>query len=715
LRSWKKSLRHLEAEGFRYRHVLSSPEEIESASFERQPLWNNRKWDRGPFDIIGDVHGCYEELAELLQRLDYRFEPEGGVIPPTGRKAVFLGDLVDRGPMVPRVVELVRAMVTADHALCVPGNHDVKFVRTARGHKVKQTHGLAQTLEQYALWESEHAGSLAAGADFLDRLVSNYVLDDGRLVVAHAGLTQELQGRSSGAVREFCLYGDVTGETDEEGYPVRRDWAVNYRGSAKVVYGHIVDPHPEWVNNTINIDTGCVFGGRLTALRYPELELLSVPARRAYVEGRFNFVQEHALSSQQQIEDVLDLADFTGKRIIETGLLGNVTIREENSAAALDVMSRFAVAPQWLIYLPPTMSPCATATAEGYLEHPAEAFAYFAEHGVERVVCEQKHMGSRAAVIVGRSAPGIRQRFGFLPEHEVGLGIVYTRTGRRFFEDQAIEHGILQHLIEVLSTNGFWEAFQTDWVCLDAELMPWSFKGGELLVRQYAPVGAAAELSLRAPRQLIAQTGRPELDGFGQTLKARAAAVAAYRDAYRRYCWPVTGWQDLQLAPFQLLATEGRTYFDRPHQWHLEQAAGWASQDPHGVIIPTSSRELNPSDPAELQAATTWWEELTRSGSEGMVVKPENVITRYQGKLVQPGVKCRGRDYLRLIYGPTYLEQLEQLRSRNLSSKRSLALREFALGVEALERFVRREPLRRVHECVFGVLALESEPVDPRL
>jgi protein phosphatase len=273
----------------------------------------------------------------------------------------------------------------------------------------------------------------------------------------------------------------------------------------------------------------------------------------------------------------------------------------------------------------------------------------------------------------------------------------------------------LEHLSDVLSVCGFWEAFGTDWVCLDAELMPWSFKGGELLTRQYAPVGAAAEMSLQAAQQLIAQTGRPELDVFGRTLMTRVAAVAAYREAYRRYCWPVTSWQDLRLAPFQILATEGRTYFDRPHQWHLEQVAGWASKDPHGVIMPTSSRELNSSDPAELQEAAAWWEELTRTGSEGMVVKPEHVISRYQGKLVQPGVKCRGRDYLRLIYGPTYLEQLEQLRSRNLSSKRSLALREFALGVETLERFVRREPLRRVHECVYGVLALESEPVDPRL
>jgi protein phosphatase len=210
----KKSLRHLEAEGFRYRHVLSSPEEVEAVTIERQPLWNNRKWDHGPFDIIGDVHGCYEELVELLQRLGYKIAQDG-VVPPLGRKAVFLGDLIDRGPMAPQVVELVRMMVTAGHALCVPGNHDVKFVRAARGRKVQLTHGLARTMEQYALRESVYSGELVAAADFLDRLVSHYVLDEGRLVVAHAGLIQPLQGRSSGTVREFCLYGDVTGETDE--------------------------------------------------------------------------------------------------------------------------------------------------------------------------------------------------------------------------------------------------------------------------------------------------------------------------------------------------------------------------------------------------------------------------------------------------------------------------------------------------------------------
>jgi hypothetical protein len=235
-----------------------------------------------------------------------------------------------------------------------------------------------------------------------------------------------------------------------------------------------------------------VFGGRLTALRYPELELVSVPAHRAYVEGRFNFVPVSQLSIQQQTEDVLDVADFTGKRVIETSLMGNVIIREENSAAALEVMSRFAVAPQWLIYLPPTMSPCATAAVEGYLEHPKEAFAYFAEHGVELVVCEEKHMGSRAIVIVGRSAEAIRQRFGFLSTHKVGLGMIYTRTGRRFFEDEAIEHGFLEHLVQVLSSTDFWERFQTDWLCLDVFRCP----------------DHSIELILRGTRSITARSSR---------------------------------------------------------------------------------------------------------------------------------------------------------------------------------------------------------------
>jgi len=181
-------------------------------------------------------------------------------------------------------------------------------------------------------------------------------------------------------VRDFALYGETTGETDEFGLPVRYNWAAQYRGKAMVVYGHTSVPEPEWLNNTICVDTGCVFGGKLTALRYPEKELVSVPALQTYYEPSKPFLpadeKAPALTAQQQHDDVLDIEDVSGKRIISTGLYRNVTIREENSIAALEVMSRFATDPKWLIYLPPTMSPSETSRRPELREHPDEAFRF---------------------------------------------------------------------------------------------------------------------------------------------------------------------------------------------------------------------------------------------------------------------------------------------------------------------------------------------------
>lgn len=272
----RRSLRRLKDEGFRHVFVLDTPEEIELAEIERQPLWNNRRDDHGPFDIVGDVHGCLDELRALLSQLGYSIA-DGAHRHPQGRKVVFLGDLVDRGPDTPGVLKTVMAMVEAGTALCVPGNHDVKLMRALRGRKVSLTHGLAESMVQLGA-ESEELRRKVA--DFVDDLVSHYVLDDGRLVVAHAGMKLSMQGRGSGAVREFALYGETTGETDDYGLPVRYDWAADYRGRAMVVYGHTPVPEPEWLNETICVDTGCVFGGKLTALRYPERELVSVPAAK---------------------------------------------------------------------------------------------------------------------------------------------------------------------------------------------------------------------------------------------------------------------------------------------------------------------------------------------------------------------------------------------------------------------------------------------------
>ena len=272
----RRSLRGLEREGFRHVFVLNTPEEVDAVVIERQPLWNNLKHEHGPFDIIGDVHGCYDELVELLVQLGYQTTetPVGiAVTPPLGRKAIFLGDLVDRGPKITQVLKLVMGMVESGAALCVPGNHDVKLMRKLRGRDVQIKYGLAESLAQLEAEAPDFAQKVAA---FVDDMVSHYVLDDGKLVIAHAGMKEAMQGRGSGKVRDFALYGETTGETDEFGLPVRYNWAAEYRGRSMVVYGHTPVPEPEWLNRTINLDTGCVFGGKLTGLRYPEQELVSV-------------------------------------------------------------------------------------------------------------------------------------------------------------------------------------------------------------------------------------------------------------------------------------------------------------------------------------------------------------------------------------------------------------------------------------------------------
>ncbi len=708
----RQSLRDLRREGFRYISVLDSLEAVEQATIERTRLWTNRRDDHGPFDIIGDVHGCFDELVDLLRALDYQVDVDAAVAtPPDGRKTIFLGDLVDRGPGVTPVLKLVMNMTRAGTGLCIPGNHETKLLKKLRGRDVKVSHGLQETIDQLAREPAEFSQQVV---DFIDRLVSHFVLDDGKLVVAHAGMKQDLQGRASGRVREFALYGETTGERDEFGLPIRYDWAADYRGPAMVVYGHTPVPEAEWFNRTICIDTGCVFGGKLTALRYPEKQLVQVPARRMYYAPAKPLHPEPSAAQQRAYVDLLDIDDVQGKRVIATRMHHTITIREEHAAAALEVMSRFAVDPRWLIYLPPTMSPPETCKEGEYLEHPSEAFAYYRKEGVDRVICERKHMGSRAILVVCRDEAAAAERFGIAG----GRGAIYTRTGRPFFDDAAVESGVLERIAAAMQRAGLWDELETSWVCLDAELMPWSAKAQALLRSQYAAVGSTSRRALAdavtALESYVARTGEPH--ALAQRYRSRAAAADAFVTAYRGYCWPVAAIDDLEIAPFHLLASEGRVHVDREHTWHMESLARLCAADPD-LLSATPNVLVTLADEANVRAGIAWWEGLTASGGEGMVVKPFSWLARGARGLAQPAVKCRGREYLRIIYGPEYTapEHLERLRARALGAKRSLAIREYALGLEALHRFVEREPLHRVHECVFGVLALESEPVDPRL
>jgi protein phosphatase len=732
----RRGLNGLQREGFRHVHVLRGVDEIEAAEVTRTRLYNDLRHETGPFDIIGDVHGCRDELALLLAELGYDLERDeagrpAGARHPAGRRAIFLGDLVDRGPDTPGVLRLVMGMVAAGTALCVLGNHEAKLYRALSGRSVKINHGLAESLAQL---DREPPAFRSAVAAFIDGLISHYVLDGGRLVVAHAGLIERYHGRTSGRVREFCLYGQTTGETDEYGLPVRYPWAEEYRGRAMVLYGHTPVPAAEWLNNTLCLDTGCVFGGRLSALRYPERAVVSVPASAVHYASAKPFpsaarAAAAAGAAAGRDPGILDIRDVTGTRVIETEYLSRVSVRDAHAVAALEVMSRFAIDPRWLVYLPPTMAPVATAAGGELLEHPLQAFEAYRADGVESVVCEEKHMGSRAVLLVCRSAADAAACFG-----ASGDGAVWTRTGRSFFPDQALTAALLARVRAAAERAGLFDELNTTWLLLDAEILPWNAKAAQLLRDQYAAVGAAARASLPVAVDLLEQTVARDLGaaaglegaaGLGGArellgrLRARSANAEAFVAAYRRYCWPVNGLDAIRVAPFQLLSTITMVHHHYPHRWHLDIADRLVCADP-SLFTTTRRCLVETADAASVAAGVTWWEELTAAGGEGMVVKPAvggTRGTRGRKGLVQPGLKVRGREYLRIIYGPDYTEpaNLARLRARALGHKRSLALREYALGLEALDRLARGEPLWRVHECVFAVLALESEPIDPRL
>ena len=717
----KRTIRNLKREGFRFIYIINSLEQLENCEIVRTKLWNDKKDEHGPFDIIGDIHGCCDELEALLDKLGY-VKAEGVYSHPEGRKAVFLGDYCDRGERNADTLRLVMDMVKGGYALAVPGNHDVKLLKHLNGKKVQHTHGLDRTIAELEAKGDEFKAEVR---EFIDGLISHYVLDDGRLVVCHAGLKQEYIGRGSAKVREFCLYGERTGEFDEYGMPVRLDWAADYKGRAAVVFGHVASREVRAVNGTYCIDTGCVFGGKLTAMRWPEKEFVSVDANKMYYEP----VKPLDEPADDSMGDMLTVGDFNRKLHIETELMPGIDIRENNAAAALEIMSRYAADPHWLIYLPPTMSPCETSELDDYLEHPLQAFEYYRNRGMKKVVCEKKHMGSRAVVIICKDSRVAARRFGV---SDGTRGIIYTRTGRRFFDDDKTEAALLDRLDKVLCETGFWADFDTDWVCLDTELMPWSEKAQGLIRSQYAPTGYAGISSLSAAVDALKKAAarkniafevdsstsgqNVDLDELLEKYTARLDGMGKYINAYREYCWTVKSIDDFRIAPFHILATEGKVYSDMTHEWHMESIRRYITGKDE-VFMETPYIVIDTEDEQSVQAGVDWWIQLTAGGGEGMVVKPETYIARQGYRLLQPAVKCRGREYLRIIYGSEYLEQghLKRLKKRSLDRKRRLALKELSLGMESLYRFVKNEPLYRVHECAFGVLAFESEPVDPRL
>lgn len=731
-RTIANDMRWIQKEGFdAVYHVDGTNEGMAAHTFTFETLpCEQYKSLTGPFDIIGDIHGCADELKELLRKLGYADrENDNGEIwyhSQTRRTAVFLGDLCDRGNQNVEALKIVLSMVEHGHALWCPGNHDRKLARVLRGVGASgnfSKYGIGKTLEELLVLSKRVAedelspdtspADNALAQRFLkvfDTLPDHYVLDGGRLVVAHAGLTEKYHGRVGKDVMEAALYGvEKDGKTqDADKMPEREDWAASYKGRAVVVYGHNHVQRAIWRNNTICIDTDCVQGGELTALRYPERELVAVKAKACYYGEPRN-------AGRVPEPEPLEISSFFGERTLQA--VGSfIRVSREQMEAGIEATTCHAIDPRRLIYIPPTMSPCESSAKPDLLEHTDEALAYYRSKGLNHVVLQEKHMGSRACLLLCRDEGVANRWFG-----ASFLGDCWTRTGRRFF-DGNIHTQVIAEAHRLAYSGGLFDS--REWALLDCEIMPWNLKAAGLLVKQYAATGTALSRVSRAMIDAAKNLG--DRIGWNETTgRHNDPCIKMDTDArdfitsYRNHCQPMRGLSDVRIAPFHLLADDLKVYEDHDNTIRNDLVPLMPPIDvqntPTGLFVPTQSLCINIGD---MDAASEFFDRVTSVGGEGVVVKPTTgLLPGEANQRIQPAIKVRGKDYLRIIYGPHYLwpEHLERLKKRGVDRKRRLAAQQAALGLEALRRFVGCAPIASVHECIIGILGLDSESLDPRL
>ncbi|MEH7745563.1 polynucleotide kinase-phosphatase [Neobacillus drentensis] len=706
---FKRTLRFIKKEGFHRTYILDEPE-LEALDIGR--LANPLSIDVGHgIDFIGDIHGCLEEFLELLTKLGYQENEEGLFFHPECRRILSLGDVMSRGPQSLETMQFFKKHVDAGIAYMIDSNHGWKIARWLDGRKVNLAHGDEKVEADFAEYErrfgQETTEQLKAELkELLLAAKSHLVIQKNGVNVAvatHAGIRDWHIGKQSPRISDFCRYGDSEG-IDENGKPRRKDWTIEHQSQELIIWGHDPKPQPLLVNNTLNIDQGVVFGGRLTAYRFPEKQFVSVAAKQDYANVPDNPIKEW----ERKRLAPPNLGKFVNGFSVITEHYGEVAIHKDVAKSALDDFSHYTLPLEEIVYLPPTMSPTPKpSNLAGYLEHPQEAFDYYQANGIDTMIVEKKHMGSRGILLLFKNKEAAKAYIG-----RETLGSIYTRTGRAFFKKD-LEEQILQVLHADLSR--YFEKYNTDFVLLDAEILPWNLKAKELIMNQYAHVGEMALLDrskLKGQLEKAAANGKDVASWLAET-DEKIQNAKVFNEVYQKYCWETEGLAGIQIAPFHALAHSNETFFDKPHTWHMEKNKEFSVLSE--LFMETEYRLVNDED--SMKAAIAWWEEMTEEGHEGFVVKPEAFVARHKGKLVQPAIKVRGRKYLHIIYGIDYLqpENLSRLKQRNAGKKQRNALKEFSLGVEAVKRFVGRESLDRYHECVFGILALESDPIDPRL
>ncbi|MFB7641497.1 polynucleotide kinase-phosphatase [Peribacillus butanolivorans] len=707
--TFKREKRVLKKEGYSSLYTLKGTEDIQVIR-RTNPI---EKDIQNGIDIIGDIHGCYKEMILVLEKLGYQKNEEGLYLHPEGRKFVSIGDVMSRGPESLKTMIFFYEHVQKDVAYMIDSNHGWKIARWLDGRDVTLNHGDEKVEEEFKAYEEEYGSEKAEETkqslkEFLLQAPSHYVFtknDVQTLVCVHAGIKDAFIGKQSEAVRDFCRYGDTNG-FDEKGKPVRKDWYISHKKSSLIVWGHDPKPQPLLINNTINIDQGAVFGGALTAFRHPEGEFISVQSSQDFSGADDNPLREW----EKNRLNPPNIGKFINGYSVLTEKMGEIKIHQDIVKPAIDTVSHFTIPIEQLIYIPPTMSPTPSPSSlENYLEHPKEAIDYYRSHGIQTMIAEKKHMGSRAILFLFKDTEAAKKHTGI-----ESLGVIYTRTGRRFF-DVATEEELVLKINQDLHESGYFEKYDTDYVLLDAEIMPWNLKAKELISSQYAHVSENAILDRTMLKEKIAEAAREnmELKGWLEEYEQKLENAYTFKEVFQKYCWEIEDINSIQIAPFHVLAHSNETFFDQPHTWHMEMNREFATRS--SLFVETEYKLI--TSEASEEEVIKWWQDITSEGHEGIVIKPEFYISRNKGKLLQPAIKVRGRKYLNIIYGMDYLlpKNLERLKSRNTGKKQKLALREFSLGIEGIQRYVKGESIERVHECVLGTLAMESDPVDPRL
>ncbi|KPU45895.1 Bis(5'-nucleosyl)-tetraphosphatase PrpE [Oxobacter pfennigii] len=443
-----KSLKSVENEGFDKVIVLN---ENDADDFKHEIVsYNIETEDKALFDIISDVHGCCTELEMLLDKLGYR---KNGFkySHPDGRKVVFAGDIVDRGPRTMDTIRTVINMVNSGNALYIPGNHCNKFYRYLKGSKVQIKNGLETTVKEYEKLEKSEAKKIKN--DFLELYENSplyLMLDNGNLVVAHAGIKEEMIGKLSKKIIDFVLYGDVTGEVDDKGLPIRGDWAANYYGKPMIVYGHTPVSKAVFVNNTINIDQGASMGGSLTALRYPEKGLVSVQSQGTYYRGG---------RQQKEMEREIKLDDYKESLSLRDRHDHKIKIDFAELRNTVDTLRAKEDIIKWIIYIPPILPSINNESLESQLQN---SMKYYKERSFDKVIIEPRFSSESIIMIICRDELCAA---GYFKGDSPAMAYSIYR------EEIVLNDRVLMKLQADIKAKGYFEKYNTEFLVIEADVL----------------------------------------------------------------------------------------------------------------------------------------------------------------------------------------------------------------------------------------------------